>query len=78
MAGRLAGRWAGCFYWAPGWALGCGRRRWDGTPRTAALSQWANDNHWAIFDNAEAAKQYRHFLWTTAYEVPTIDDTPPN
>lgn len=51
---------------------------WDGSPRTSALSQWANDDHWAIFDNAEAAKQYRHFLWSTAYEVPTIDDTPPN
>ncbi len=41
---------------------------YDGTPITAGLGQYPDNDHYAIFDNSEAAKLYRGFLRTSRDE----------
>lgn len=35
---------------------------WDGTPVTGAFSQWADEDHYAVFYNRDLAEIYRNFL----------------
>ncbi len=37
---------------------------WDGTPVTSGLSQWAEGDHWVVFDDPAAARMYQRFLVT--------------
>ena len=42
--------------------VGHNREAWDGTRVTAGLVQYANDDHFAIFNNEDAAYLYQQFI----------------
>ena len=46
----------------------------DGSPVTAALSQWPEGDHFVIFDIPEAADMYRDFLSEAIAGSPSIDN----
>jgi len=51
------------------------RRAWDGKRVTAGLSQYENEDHFAIFNNEDAATLYQHYLRTALMEgAPEIQD----
>lgn len=49
-------------------------RDWNGDPITAGLGQFANDGHFAIYDNRDALQLYRELLVTALQGEPRLDD----
>ncbi|MCB9744243.1 MAG: hypothetical protein H6741_03565 [Alphaproteobacteria bacterium] len=45
---------------------------WDGTPVTGGLQQYPGWDHFVVFDNRDAAEQYRRFLHSVVTDTPII------
>lgn len=46
---------------------------WDGTPVSAAFSQWRDGSHWVVFERPDAAELYRYWVATATAGVPVAD-----
>jgi len=47
---------------------------WDGTHVTGGLAQFADQDHFAIFNDEEAAALYQHFLSTALSGTPEVQE----
>ena len=51
-------------------------RTWEGDDITSGLTQWPDNDHYVVFENADAARMYRHFLETALAGEAAIDTNP--
>ena len=51
------------------------RKSWNGSRVTAGLAQYADDDHFAIFNNEDAAALYQHYLQSSMGDgIPEIPE----